>query len=360
MNIDSYYIKGIPTEMSGFWYGISLIMSTYLVLLFISEPLAQMIGVSVIPISLICLIMGIIIGNMFPLPSSWIRGTNYIKQNILQTAIVFLGLKISLAQVFKVGLNSLALIISVFLIVFAFGIILKRIFFKDRGLINLIGIGTAICGVTAIMASSSILKSKEQDVAIAVLIVVLWGSIGVFTYPFFVEWFFSSEISKGLFLGVGIHDTSQVLAASLIHFDINGSSVVLETATITKLIRNLFLALLIPYLAIKVWSKTVDQKTIFKQVTNNIPLFVYGFLFFILLRTVCDQIFVSSLIWEQLLHWNDQLVSTLFGLALIALGLSIRIKELKGLSFSPIVIGLIFSLGVFFVGIVLIPMVDYL
>ena len=346
--------------MSGFWYGISLIVSIYLALLFISEPLAQMIGISVIPISLICLIIGIIVGNIISLPSSWIRGTNYIKQNILQTAIVFLGLKISLTQVFKVGLYSLALIINVFLIIFAFRIILKRIFFKDRGLINLIGIGTAICGVTAIMASSSVLKSKEQDVAIAVLIVVLWGGIGVFTYPFFVEWFFSSTTSKGLFLGVGIHDTSQVLAASLIHFDINGNSIVLETATITKLIRNLFLALLIPYLAIKVQAKTVDQKTIFKQVKNNIPLFVYGFLFFILLRTVCDQIFVSSLIWEQLLHWNHQLVSTLFGLALISLGISIKIKELKGLSNSSIVIGLIFSLGVFFVGIVLIPIVNYL
>ena len=346
--------------MSGFWYGISLIITAYLAILFIIEPLAQMIGIAIIPVSLICLIIGIIIGNIISLPSSWTRGTNYIKQNILQIAIVFLGLKISLSQVSKVGFSSLAVIISVFLTVFILLIILRSIFFKNRGLINLIGIGTAICGVTAIMASSSVLKSKEQDVAIAVLIVVLWGGIGVFTYPFFVEWFFSSSTSKGLFLGVGIHDTSQVLAASLIHFDINGNSIVLETATITKLIRNLFLALLIPYLAIKVQAKTVDQKTIFKQVKNNIPLFVYGFLFFILLRTVCDQIFVSSLIWEQLLHWNHQLVSTLFGLALISLGISIKIKELKGLSNSSIVIGLIFSLGVFFVGIVLIPIVNYL
>ena len=346
--------------MSGFWYGISLIITAYLAILFISEPLAQMIGIAIIPVSLICLIIGIIIGNLISLPSSWTRGTNYIKQNILQIAIVFLGLKISLSQISEVGFSSLAVIISVFLTVFILLIILRSIFFKNRGLINLIGIGTAICGVTAIMASSSVLKSKEQDVAIAVLIVVLWGGVGVFTYPFFVEWFFSSTTSKGLFLGVGIHDTSQVLAASLIHYDINGNSIVLETATITKLIRNLFLALLIPYLAIKVQAKNVNQKIIFKQVKNNIPLFVYGFLFFILLRTVCDQIFVSSLIWEQLLHWNDQLVSTLFGLALIALGLSIKIKELKGLSFSPIVIGLIFSLGVFFVGIVIIPMIDYL
>ncbi len=344
--------------MSGFWYGISIIIATYLAILFISEPLAQIIGITVIPVSLICLIIGIIIGNLISLPSSWIRGTNFIKQNILQIAIVFLGLKISFSQVSKVGLSSLAVIIIVFLIVFILLVILQSIFLKNRGLVNLIGIGTAICGITAIMSSSSVLKSKEQDVAIAVLIVVLWGSIGVFTYPFFVEWFFSSEISKGLFLGVGIHDTSQVLAASLIHFDINGNSIVLETATLTKLIRNLFLALLIPYLAIKVQSKTLDQRTILKQITNNIPLFVYGFLFFILLRTVGDQIFTSFPIWKHLLHWNHQLVSTLFGLALIALGLSIKIKELKSLSYSSIVIGLIFSLGVFFVGIILIPMVD--
>jgi len=343
--------------MNGFWFGISLIIGIYLAILLISEPLAQMIGFAAIPVSLLCLIIGIIIGNLVSLPSSWVRGTSYIKKNILQIAIVFLGLKISLAQVFEVGLSSLALIISVFLLVFVLGVILQRIFFKEKDLITLIGIGTAICGVTAIMASSSVLKSKEQDVAIAVLIVVLWGSIGVFTYPFFVEWFFSSEISKGLFLGVGIHDTSQVLAASLIHFDINGNSIVLETATLTKLIRNLFLALLIPYLAVKIHSNSFGQTGLLKQVSNNIPSFVYGFIFFIFIRTIGDQILVSSSIWDQILAWNHQLVSALFGFALIALGLSIKIKELKNLSTSSIVIGLMFSLEVLFVGIIVIPII---
>ena len=341
--------------MNGFWFGISLIIGIYLAILLISEPLAQMIGFAAIPVSLLCLIIGIIIGNLVSLPSSWVRGTNYVKKNILQIAIVFLGLKISLAQVLNVGFNSLTLIISVFLIVFVLGLILQRIFFKEKELIALIGIGTAICGVTAIMASSSVIKSKEQNVAIAILIVVLWGSIGVFTYPFFVEWFFSTEISKGLFLGVGIHDTSQVLAASLIHFDINGNSVVLETATLTKLIRNLFLALLIPYLAIKVQSNSLKKIGLFNQATNNIPVFVYGFIFFVFIRTIGDQIMTSSLIWEQILSWNHQLVSALFGFALIALGLSIKIKELKNLSRSSIVIGLVFSLGMLLVGIVVIP-----
>ena len=344
--------------MSGFWYGVSLIIAIYLAILFISEPLAQMIGVAAIPISLLCLFIGIIIGNLVSPPSSWLRGTDYVKKNILQIAIVFLGLKISLAQVFEVGLSSLATIMSIFLLVFVLGVILQRIFMKEKELISLIGIGTAICGITAIMASSSVLKSKEQDVAIAILIVVLWGSVGVFTYPFFAEWFFSSEISKGLFLGVGIHDTSQVLAASLIHFDINGNYVVLETATLTKLIRNLFLALLIPYLAIKVQSNSLKQIGLFKQVTDNIPLFVYGFIFFILIRTISDHIMASSLIWEQILTWNHQLVSSLLGFALIALGLSIKIKELKDLSRSSITIGLIFSLGVFLFGVITIPFIS--
>ena len=106
--------------MNGFWFGISLIIATYLAILFISEPLAQMIGVAAIPVSLLCLIIGIVIGNLVTLPSSWVRGTDYVKKNILQKAIVFLGLKISLVQVFEVGLNSLVLIISVFLVVFIF------------------------------------------------------------------------------------------------------------------------------------------------------------------------------------------------------------------------------------------------
>ena len=140
--------------MNGFWYGISLIIAIYLAVLFISEPLAQMIGVAVIPVSLLCLIIGILIGNLVSLPSSLLRGTDYVKKNILQIAIVFLGLKISLAQVFEVGLSSLALIMSIFLLVFVLGVILQRKFVKEKELISLIGIGTAICGVTAIMASS--------------------------------------------------------------------------------------------------------------------------------------------------------------------------------------------------------------
>ena len=159
--------------MKGFWLGISLISVIYLTILFISESLVQVISVAAMPFSLICLIISIVIGNLISLPSSWVRGTNYIKKNILQIAIVFLGLKMSLSQVLEVGFSSLTLIVIIFILVFVFSAVLKRIFFKEKDLITLISIGTVICGITAIIASNSVLRSKEQDVVIAVLIVNL-------------------------------------------------------------------------------------------------------------------------------------------------------------------------------------------
>ena len=75
--------------MNGFWYGISLIIGIYIAISLMSEPLAQMIGIAVIPVSLLCLIIGIIIGNLVYLPSSWVRGTNYVKKNILAINLFF-------------------------------------------------------------------------------------------------------------------------------------------------------------------------------------------------------------------------------------------------------------------------------
>ena len=178
----------------------------------------------------------------------------------------------------------------IFLLVVVLFYFLKNIFNKDQELVRLIGIGTAVCGVTAIMASSSILKSKERDVTIAILIVVLWGSIAVFAYPFLVEQMFSTPEAKGFFLGVGIHDTSQVIASALVHFDLYQQEAVLETATLTKLIRNLFLTILIPYLAISLHrdNDKTSSLSLVASSLKSIPLFVYGFVAMIILRSILD------------------------------------------------------------------------
>jgi uncharacterized integral membrane protein (TIGR00698 family) len=336
--------------------GILLVTAIYFIVVLIHEYLFMLAKIPAIPLSLLCLISGIILGNIISLSPSINSGRDWVKKNILQLAIIFLGFKISIAQVLELSMSSLILILMIFLLVAVLFYFLKNIFNKDQELVRLIGIGTAVCGVTAIMASSSILKSKERDVTIAILIVVLWGSIAVFAYPFLVEQMFSTPEAKGLFLGVGIHDTSQVIASALVHFDLYQQEAVLETATLTKLIRNLFLAILIPYLAISLHrdNKKASSLSLAASSLKSIPLFVYGFVAMIILRSILDNSNNFSLELERVLELNNQLVKMLFSLALISLGLSINIKILRGLMLQPIIVGFVYSGSIFIVGYVLI------
>ena len=336
--------------------GILLVTAIYFIVVLIHEYLFMLAKIPAIPLSLLCLISGIILGNIISLSPSINSGRDWIKKNILQLAIIFLGFKISIVQVLELSMSSLILILMIFLLVVVLFYVLKNIFNKDQELVKLIGIGTAICGVNAIMASSSILKSKERDVTIAILIVVLWGSIAVFAYPFLVEQMFSTPEAKGLFLGVGIHDTSQVIASALVHFDLYQQEAVLETATLTKLIRNLFLTILIPYLAISLHrdNDKTSSLSLVASSLKSIPLFVYGFVAMIILRSILDTSNNFSLELERVLELNSQLVKILFSLALISLGLSINIKILRVLMLQPIIVGFVYSGSIFIVGYVLI------
>ena len=336
--------------------GILLVTAIYFIVVLIHEYLFMLAKIPAIPLSLLCLISGIILGNIISLSPSINSGRDWIKKNILQLAIIFLGFKISIVQVLELSMSSLILILMIFLVVMVLFYVLKNIFNKDQELVKLIGIGTAICGVTAIMASSSILKSKERDVTIAILIVVLWGSIAVFAYPFLVEQMFSTPEAKGLFLGVGIHDTSQVIASALVHFDLYQQEAVLETATLTKLIRNLFLTILIPCLAISLYrdNDKTSSLSLAASSLKSIPLFIYSFVAMIILRSILDTSNNFSLELEWVLELNNQLVKMLFSLALISLGLSINIKILRGLMLQPIIVGFVYSSSIFIVGYVLI------
>ena len=201
------------------------------------------------------------------------------------------------------------------------------------------------------MASSSVLKSKDYDVGTAVLIVVLWGSLAVLIYPFFIEWYFISDLAKGIFLGVGIHDTSQVLAAAMVYSDLYQNNKVLEIATITKLLRNLFLAILVPSLFFfnsRVEKNTSKGLSILGNIKNSIPLFIIGFIVLIIIRAIADNYYLNSVAWINILEILENVITILFGLALTALGASINLKKILNQGYVPIIVGMVYSLVSFF------------
>ena len=327
--------------------GVFFITFIYLLAIFLKQPLEYVFNLQLLPLSLLSLILGMFFFNIFSLSSNIVEGREFIKKNILQLAIVLLGIKISLTQLWRVSIESIFVIIITILSIFLAYFFIKKFLPTQKGVSKLLAIGTSICGVTAIMASSTILKSKDQEVAVAILIVVLWGSIAVLTYPFFVELFFLTDLAKGIFLGVSIHDTSQVLAAAMVHSDLHPNQKTLEIATITKIIRNLFLLALIPILIIfNKSSKNNKNKSqsIFVRIFNSIPLFVVGFILFATFRSFMDLYFFDNEKWIEFLVILEKLISILFGLALTALGASIDLRKIFNQGYAAILIGMTFSI----------------
>ena len=331
--------------------GITVICLIYIFAIFLRQPFSYILNISVLPLSLLCLILGILFFNLFQFSEKILEGRDFIKKNILQLAIVLLGIKISFTQLASVSVQSLGIIIITILLILLTYLALSKLWPVQKEISKLLAIGTSICGVTAIMVSSNVLKSKDYDVGTAVLIVVLWGSLAVLVYPFFIEWYFITDLAKGIFLGVGIHDTSQVLAAAMVHNDLYQNNKVLEIATITKLLRNLFLAILIPSLVIlknRAEKTTSKNLSILEKIKNSIPLFVIGFIVLIIIRAIIDNYYFSSMTWINILEILENVITIFFGLALTALGASINLKKIFNQSFVPIVIGMVYSFVSFF------------
>ena len=114
----------------------------------------------------------------------------------------------------------------------------------------LVAVGTSICGASAIVATAPAINANKEEVTYAIANITLFGILSMLIYPYFANLYFSGEpLLIGLFLGTSIHETSQVAAAGLIYEQQFNSPETLNIATVTKLIRNTFLIIMIPLFA---------------------------------------------------------------------------------------------------------------
>lgn len=167
---------------------------------------------------------------------------------------------------------------------------------------TLIASGTGICGVTAIMATSPVIKAKENEISYAVANITIFGLTGMMLYPFLGHFLFADDpIKAGLFLGTAIHDTAQVTGAALIYDQLFQNPAVIETATVTKLTRNLFIIAIIPLVSYIFFNYSrreagegKPEKDTLPKWYTFIPLFVIGFLILSIIRTIGDATLEST------------------------------------------------------------------
>ena len=316
----------------------------------------ELFGTTKSPIStvMIAILLGIIMGNAFTPRPGMMIGLDFTQKYILKLGIIFLGIRLSFEEFLKFGTVAIPLIIVCILsVLILIKLLIKKVPISSK-MSYLIAIGTSVCGATAIVAVAPVIEAKKTEVAYAIANITLFGVIAMLVYPYFAEWYFYGEpIKAGLFLGTAIHETSQVAAAGLIYDQQFNSPETLNVATVTKLIRNTFLVIMVPLFGFLYNRGKVKESNY--SILSIFPYFVLGFIGMIIVRNIGDQIFtienVNYQIWETLISYIKSLATVFLTMAMAAVGISINISELKLMGYKPFVVGLIAAITVGLVSI---------
>tara|TARA_B100001113_G_scaffold16045_1_gene12122 strand:- start:98 stop:1006 length:909 start_codon:yes stop_codon:yes gene_type:complete len=192
---------------------------------------------------LIALLMGSLLVIVFKFPNDYIERS--VATNLLQAGIILIGLTISASTALEVTFKYFPYVSVFVLIIFFMGLLLADLFKIEKKLGILIASGTAICGATAMVAISPLIKAKSKDLLVALAIIFIFNAFAIGVLPLVgIKLSMSSE-SFGAWSSMAVHDTSSVIGTAIAF---GGSA--LETATTLKLSRTIWLIPLIIILGI--------------------------------------------------------------------------------------------------------------
>ena len=316
----------------------------------------EILGYSKSPIStaMIAILIGIFFGNLFKVRSSFQKGLDFTREYILKLGIICLGIQLKPFEFLEFGKIAIPLIVICIISVL---IVIKLLIIKFKiptRMAYLISIGSTVCGTTAIMATAPVIKANKSEVSYAIANITLFGILSMLLYPYFANYYFEgNSLFAGLFLGTSIHETSQVAAAGLIYDQQYNSPETLNIATVTKLIRNTFLIIMIPLFAF-LYNRGQSKEKIY-SIINIFPYFVLGFIGMIILRNVGDQIFISNnnLEWIKIINFIKDSSKILLTMAMAAIGLSTNLKDIVRMGYKPFLIGFFAMLTVGIVSILI-------
>jgi len=308
---------------------------------------------SPISTAMIAILIGIFFGNAFKVRETFQKGLDFTKEYILKFGIICLGIQLKPFEFLEFGKIAIPLIIvCIISVLIVIKLLIKKLKIPTR-MAYLISIGSTVCGTTAIMATAPVIKANKSEVSYAIANITLFGILSMLIYPYFANIYFDEQpLLIGLFLGTSIHETSQVAAAGLIYDQQFNSPETLNIATVTKLIRNTFLVIMIPLFAFLYNRGQSKEKNY--SIIKIFPYFVLGFVGMIILRNIGDHFFtdISNSNWENAIEIIKSSSKVFLTMAMAAIGLSTNLKDIKAMGFKPFIVGFIAMITVGFISII--------
>lgn len=304
------------------WYGIGLSVALAIVAWLLGKQF-PIIGGAVIGI-----LLGMLWRNTLGLNPIFTSGIKFCCKKVLQWSIIFLGFGLSLAQVFDTGLASLAVTLVTLTVAFLAAWYFGKKFGLAGDVSTMIGVGTAICGGSAIAAVAPIIKPKDTDLAMSISVIFLFNIIAVLLFPPMGHLLGLSDAGFGLWAGTAINDTSSVVAAGYIYSTAAG-----DIATIVKLTRA---TLIIPVCLVLVFWVAMRNKT-----SDHNVSFGRIFPWFILWFVVASGLNTAGLVPTVMAGPLKDLAHFLIVVALTAVGLSSDIRQLIRAGIKPLMLGMV-------------------
>ena len=185
------------------------------------------------------ILIGMVIALFWKDQKSAKSGITYTSKKILQLAVVLLGFGMNLSSVLQVGGQSLPIIVSTIATSLIVAFALYKALHMDSNISTLIGVGSSICGGSAIAATAPVIGADDEEIAQAISVIFLFNVIAALIFPTLGGVLGLSNEGFGLFVGTAVNDTSSVTAAAAAWDGMHPGANTLDTATIVKLTRTL-------------------------------------------------------------------------------------------------------------------------
>ncbi len=272
------------------------------------------------------ILIGALIANTFKLPASLSSGITFAAKQVLRLAVGLLGLRLALSQVLAVGPLGIALVLVAVGGTFLFSMWVGKRMGLSRSLATVLSAGTSICGAAAIVAVAGVTDAKDEETAVGVGTVTLYGTLAMFLYPLIAQLTGMSPELFGLWAGASIHEVAQVVAAGFSFDAAAGGNTAAEIATVVKLGRVLMLAPVTIILSVLYRSSTGRGGG---AKVSPVPWFVGLFVLTVALRSTN---LIPSAVVDRLIEFDTLLLAV----AMAGLGLDLRWAKVRAAGLKPL------------------------
>lgn len=268
-------------------------------------------------------------------------GVKFTSKRVLQWAVILLGFVLNLSQIAQVGATSLPIILSTIATSLVVAFVLCRALKIPGKIATLVGVGSSICGGSAIAATAPVIDADDEEIAQAISVIFLFNVIAALVFPTLGGVLGLTNEGFGLFAGTAVNDTSSVTAAAAAWDGMHPGANTLDAATIVKLTRTL--AIIPITLALALWQVRLARRAAEAgegsgEAAGTFDLgriFPFFIVFFVLASVVTTVFSLPAEVTAPI----KELSKSLIVMAMAAIGFNTNVVKLVRTGGKPILMG---------------------